>query len=123
MAKKSSKKSTKKSTYHCGALSTLEEKIGVVALYLRGLLFHRSDAGYLLMEYIDYMELTEKVENPDKSLKNWIQVYNNNSLKRRQIKDDIVNYVSTHRDMYHIDSVLDTLFGKDNWTRPQCITE
>lgn len=117
MAKKSSKKSSKKTT------SKWEEKIGVVALYLRGLLFHRSDAGYLLMEYIDYMELTDKVENPNKEVANWIQVYNNNSLKRRQIKDDIVNYVSTHRDMYHIDSVLNTLFGKDNWTRPQCITE
>ena len=105
------------------SIQKMQVRIGVVALYFRGLLFHRSDAGYLLMEYIDYMELTEKIEHPNKSVKNWIAVYNENSLKRRQIKEDIVNYVCTHRNIYHIDDILNTLFGKDNWTRPQCFTE
>ncbi|MCQ2311791.1 MAG: hypothetical protein MJZ64_08630 [Paludibacteraceae bacterium] len=101
----------------------MQLRIGEVALYLRGLQIHRSDAGYVLMEYIDYMELTEKVENPDKSLKSWVQQYNINSLKRAQLKQDIVYFVFTHRDLYHVDKTLNTLFGKGNWTRPQCFTE
>ena len=75
MAKKSSTKSkveSRKSKVESrkSRVESLESKIGVVALYFRGLLFHRSDAGYLLMEYIDYMELTEKIEHPNKSVKN-----------------------------------------------------
>ena len=108
-------KSTKKTT------SNLEEKIGVVALYLRGLQFHRTDAGYLLMEYITYMELTEKIENPNKNIKNWIQAYNKYALDRVRCKDVIVRYVCDHMG-YNAYRVLNVLFGKGEWVMPDSPT-
>ncbi len=94
----------------------MDEKVGVVALYLRGLQIHRTDAGYLLMEYIDYMELTEKITNPNKEIKEWIKIYNDNSLKRLRLKDDIVRYICNHIPS-SASRVLNTLFGKGNWTK------
>ena len=118
--KKTSKKTTKKTQKR---VSDLDAKIGVAALYIRGLQLHRSDAGILIVEYIDYLLLTDKVENPNRDIKNWIQVYNENSLRRKRLKDDIIHFICTHHNLYHVSKIMDTLFGKDNWTIPQCITE
>ena len=112
MAKKSSKKS----------IQNLQLRIGEVALFLRGLQLHRTDVGYLLMEYIDYMELKEKVEHPDKSLSSWIMQYNRNCLLYKQRKDDIVRFLF-QRMPYSDTKPLDKLFGKGGWTAPkECIT-